>query len=88
MEVVKTIVNLSEDQTIIELSQILAEFSSTVLIKKNEGAYYKEANIKSILGLISLRLKNGDSVTIEATGTDEQEAVRAVSQFLGGTIAE
>jgi phosphocarrier protein HPr len=84
MEVMKTVVNLSEDKTIIELSQILSEFPLPVLIKKNEGAYYKEANIKSILGLISLRLKNGDHITIEGNGENAKEAVEAVARFLGG----
>lgn len=85
MEVVrKAVVNLSEDQTIVELSQILAAFSSAVIVKKNEGAYYKEANLKSILGLVSLRLKNGDHITIQGTGEDAEAAVEAVARFIGG----
>ncbi|WP_134702375.1 HPr family phosphocarrier protein [Ammoniphilus sp. YIM 78166] len=84
MKVTKAIINLSEDRTILELSQILAQFSSVVIVKKYEGAFYKEANLKSILGLISLRLKNGDQITIEGTGEDEEQAVQAVATFLSG----
>ncbi|MEW9671718.1 HPr family phosphocarrier protein [Ammoniphilus sp. 3BR4] len=84
MKVIKTVVNLSEDHTIIELSQILAQFESVVIIKKNEGAFYKEANLRSVLGLISLRLQNGDNITIEGTGKDEEAAVEAVARFISG----
>lgn len=85
MEVRKAIVNLSEDKTIVELSQILSSYQATVIVKKNEGAFYKEANLRSVLGLVSLRLKNGDHITIEATGEEAKQAVEAVSQFIGGS---
>ncbi|CAM4300121.1 HPr family phosphocarrier protein [Paenibacillus tarimensis] len=81
----KIVIRLSEDKTIAELGKILTGFNSEVMIKKNEGVHYKEANLKSILGLINLRLNNGDGVTIEGVGEEAEEAVEVVATFLGGT---
>lgn len=39
-------------------------------------------NAKSLLGVLSLELSNGDVVTITADGTDEKSAVEAVSNIL------
>jgi phosphotransferase system HPr (HPr) family protein len=47
-------------------SNILVEFSS------------KKVNAKSIMGLLSLRAKHGDSIYVFAVGEDEQEALIAL----------
>ena len=38
----------------------------------------KEINAKSLMGMISLGLKRGDTFTIAADGSDEEDALRAV----------
>ena len=44
----------------------------------------KRVNAKSIMGMMSLVLTNGATVTINAEGTDEVEAVNALERFLIG----
>lgn len=41
-------------------------------------------NAKSLLGVLSLNLNNGAVVTITADGTDEKDAVDAISNILTG----
>ena len=60
------------------LVQISNEYSSSVRIKHN--GY--DMNVKSLLGVLSLKLSNGEVVTITADGADEKEAVEAVSNIL------
>lgn len=76
------IINLSEKQTIIELSQALTPYKADVYLINEAGGNLYEANVKSMLGLVTLRIKNGDRVKIRATGSDAQEAMeRAVQYF-------
>ena len=46
------------------------------------GCGSRKMNAKSLLGVLSLELSNGDVVTITADGTDEKSAVEAVSNIL------
>lgn len=47
----------------------------------------KRVNAKSIMGMMSLILDNGETLTVAADGTDEQEAVVDLEQFLSGQTA-
>ena len=42
----------------------------------------KCVNAKSIMGIMGLGLDPGRTVTIEAAGEDEEEAIAAISEFL------
>ena len=42
----------------------------------------READLKSIVGIMSLALTEGEEVTILADGVDEEEAIEAISEFL------
>lgn len=44
----------------------------------------KKVNAKSIMGMMSLSLLDGDVVTVVAEGQDEQLAVDGIEQFLEG----
>jgi len=44
----------------------------------------KTANIKSMLGIMSLELKPGDNVKVIASGADETTALTSIETFLGG----
>lgn len=60
------------------LVQQASKFSSTIkLIKDN-----KEVDAKSLLGVMSLAVRENDSVTVRAEGTDAEEAVEKVADFL------
>ena len=47
----------------------------------------KRVNAKSIKGMMSLVLDNGETLTVSADGTDEKEAVVDLEQFLSGQTA-
>ena len=47
----------------------------------------KRVNAKSIMGMMSLVLDNGETLTVSADGTDEKEAVVDLEQFLSGQTA-
>jgi catabolite repression HPr-like protein len=43
---------------------------------------FKKINAKSIMGVISLALKEGDKVLISASGNDAEEAIKDISSIL------
>ena len=47
-----------------------------------ESADNKRVNVKSIMGMMSMALLNGEEVVIDAEGEDEQEAIAAIEEFL------
>ena len=60
------------------LVQTANNYASTIRI--SHKGY--DMNAKSLLGVLSLKLNNGEVVTITADGADEKEAVEAVSNIL------
>lgn len=67
-----------EARPIAMLVQTASKFSSLIyLIEKD-----KRVNAKSIMGMMSLSLLNGDSIIVEADGEDEETAVAEVEEFL------
>ncbi len=57
-------------------SQILIEFSN------------KKINAKSIMGLLSLGVKYGESIYVFANGKDEKEAVAALTELVDNNFGE
>ena len=53
-------------------------FSSRLLIGKGE----REANAKSLLGVLSLGIREGDVITISADGSDGEAAIAALEKCL------
>lgn len=60
------------------LVKVASKFSSTIQLEKNE----RKANLKSILGVMSLGLGKGQSFSISIEGEDEEEALQELEQFL------
>ncbi|WP_345243150.1 HPr family phosphocarrier protein [Pontibacillus salipaludis] len=75
-------VNIDETQTIIELSNKIQRYDSEIYLEKNVEGSMVEVNLKSFLGLINLRLKNGDRLLIRCEGRDCPEALEEVKQWL------
>ncbi|WP_283152577.1 HPr family phosphocarrier protein [Guptibacillus hwajinpoensis] len=75
-------VYMTESQTIIELSQIIQQYDAEIILKKNVNGSIIEANLKSFLGLINLRLHDGDEIVVECVGEDAKEALSEVELFL------
>lgn len=65
------------------LVQVASKFESTIYIQ-SEG---KKVNAKSIMGMMSLGLVNGEELMVTADGTDEQIAVEGIEKFLSGEVA-
>lgn len=76
------IINISEEQTIIELSKLVQPFNSEIFLKKILNGNIREINLKSFLGLITLQLKNNDQIMIRVVGEDCEAALEKVTEFL------
>ena len=65
------------------LVQKASKFKSRIILSAAE----KTANVKSIMGIISLGLGTGNTIVIAADGEDANEAVSELGDLLGGTCA-
>ena len=74
-------VKLGDMPTMKRVAQVAAKmstFHSQVLLRKGDVT----VNAKSLMGLLSLGLQDGEGVTIIAKGEDEAQAVCAMSDLL------
>lgn len=69
-----------EARPIAMLVQVASQYDSTIYLE-TEG---KKVNAKSIMGMMSLNLKSGDSVTVNAEGTDAEAAIKGIEDYLTG----
>lgn len=65
------------------LVQVASKYSSNVYLE-SEG---RKVNAKSIMGMMSLALAPGESVTVITDGTDEDEALVNMENYLAGAGA-
>lgn len=62
-------------------------FSSDITVRRL-GDDRKECNGKKIMALLTLGLKKGTDVEIEAAGSDEKEAVETLTAMIDGGFGE
>lgn len=67
-----------ETRPIAMLVQLASQFQSSVHLESGE----KSVNAKSIMGMMTLGIDNGDDVIITADGPDEEEAVEKLGKYL------
>lgn len=67
-----------EARPIAMLVQVASQYESSVYLE-TEG---KKVNAKSIMGMMSLALDNGESVKVITNGEDEQEAMKGIEEYL------
>ena len=67
-----------EATPIAHLVQLANQFDSRVYFEMSG----RRVNAKSIMGMMSLILSSGSTVTIDAEGADEEKAIDAMSEFL------
>ncbi len=60
------------------LVQIASQYESEIHME-SEG---KTVNAKSIMGMMTLGLDTGEKLTVTADGSDEQEAVKSIEEYL------
>lgn len=56
----------------------LGKFKSDITMEYNG----KKVNLKSILGVMSLGVSSGSTVTIAADGEDEEQAIETISEVM------
>ena len=60
------------------LVQVANQYNSSIYVESGN----KKVNAKSIMGMMSLALLNGEEILVDAEGADEAEAVAAIEEFL------
>ena len=59
------------------------EFKSSIWVEKED----RKVNAKSLLGVLSLGITKGISITIIAEGSDEEEAVSSLADLISSNFA-
>lgn len=60
------------------------EFKSSIWVEKEE----RRVNAKSLLGVLSLGIVGGTTITLIADGSDEKEAVAALAELINSNFGE
>lgn len=60
------------------------EFKSSIWVEREE----RRVNAKSLLGVLSLGIVKGTTITLIADGADEKEAVDKLVELIGANFAE
>lgn len=60
------------------LVQVASQYESSIYVEIQE----KKVNAKSIMGMMSLGLAEGEKITIIANGPDENAAVDAIDKYI------
>ncbi len=69
-----------EARPVAVLVQVASKYESSIYLE----VAGKKVNAKSIMGMMSLGLNNGEQVIVTANGSDEQAAVEDIERFLSG----
>lgn len=67
-----------EARPIANLVQVANKYNSKIYLEVGE----KRVNAKSIMGMMSLALMNGDSIVLDVEGEDEEAAIAGLEKFL------
>lgn len=67
-----------EARPVAMLVQVASQFESTIYLENST----KRVNAKSIMGMMTLGLAAGESVTVIASGQDEDKALRDIEKYL------
>ena len=69
-----------EARPVAVLVQVASRFESSVYVEADG----RKVNAKSIMGMMTLGLAAGDSVTVEIDGKDENTAFESIEKYLSG----
>ena len=67
-----------EARPIAMLVQVASQYVSNFYLESEE----RKVNAKSIMGMMSLGLDTGESVTVSVDGADEEEAMKSIEEYL------
>ena len=82
-EMVVRIAGGLEARPIAVLVQVASQYESSVYLE----AAGKRVNAKSIMGMMTMALKAGETMTVEAIGVDEVAAVEGIEKYISGQEA-
>lgn len=66
------------ENPIAELVRAACQFTSTIILEDKTH----RVNAKSIMGIMAFSPVQGKSICVEASGSDEEEAVQSMAKFL------
>ena len=69
-----------EARPVAMLVQVASQYDSEIYVESEE----RHVNAKSIMGMMTLGLNYGDSIVVSANGTDEEEAMKEIEEYLSG----
>ena len=72
-----------EARPIAVLVQVASQFESSIYLEADE----KRVNAKSIMGMMTLALKAGEKLIVEANGSDEEAAIEGIEKYISGQEA-
>ena len=67
-----------EARPVAMLVQVASQYESSIYVEIES----KKVNAKSIMGMMTLGLNVGESVTISAEGADEEAAIAGIEKYL------
>jgi phosphocarrier protein HPr len=67
-----------------KLTKLAASFASDVFLSRND----RRVNAKSIMGVMMLAAGMGTEIEVETDGADEQPAMTALRELIGGKFGE
>ena len=76
----QVVINISQDieRRLANLISVAGEYSSRIYVVAEDMRFYA----KSLMGMMSLVSCTGDTLTITADGADEEEALKAITDYL------
>ena len=73
-------INGLSSRSSLQLVNISNKYDSELILEFNE----ERANLKSIMSVMALIIKNKESFIIEADGEDENDAINALEELMNG----
>lgn len=67
-----------------KLTQLASGFKCEVMLSRN----HRRVNAKSIMGVMMLAAAKGTTISIETSGEDEADAMRAILNLVNGHFGE
>ena len=66
------------------LVQLSSQFQSTIVLYRSDSVNSLEADARSILSILLLSAGYGSRISVRAAGSDEDEAVDIICEYLTG----
>ena len=82
-EMVVRIAGGLEARPIAVLVQVASQYESSIYLE----AAGKRVNAKSIMGMMTMALKAGETLVVEANGADEAAAIEGIEKYISGQEA-